>query len=248
MNKDVFKQKFRDLLENINLEIEDNQLNMYWEYMNFLLQENNKYNLTAIDKPEEILKKHFLDSLTICNEIVFKGDEYILDVGTGAGFPGLVLKIFYPDLKLVLLDSRLKRINFLKMLIIKLEQLSINDFGEDIETIHERAENLGQTKEYRNKFDLVVSRAVASLNVLYEYTIPFVKKGKHVILYKGPNYKKEIVKAENALLTLGGNIKNIKEINILDILEKRYLINIEKTSLTPDSYPRREGIPKKRPL
>ena len=152
------------------------------------------------------------------------------------------------DINLVFLDSRLKRIHFLKILINELSKIHSNDILNEIEVIHDRAESLGQKREYRKSFDVVVSRAVAPVKVLSEFTLPFLKLGKTAVFYKGPDYNKELKVAVNALSILGGKIDKIEEVDIPGIKEKRFLIFIKKISKTPDSYPRREGIPKKRPL
>ena len=246
MNKNQFRDKLKHKLIKLNLEISNSKCDILWNYMKFLLKENQKYNLTGIEKPETIINKHFVDSLTIFNEISFQKDDKILDIGTGAGFPGMVLKIFQPDIKLVLLDSRLKRINFLRLLVNKSFMSDI--YTQNIEIIHDRAEKLGKNEQYRDKFNFVVSRAVASLNVLCEYSIPFLAKNGYCIFYKGSEYKKELNESKEALNILGGVIDKTKEVKLSFIEEERYLILIKKISQTPIKYPRRNGIPKKRPL
>ncbi|MFW6269433.1 MAG: 16S rRNA (guanine(527)-N(7))-methyltransferase RsmG [Bacillota bacterium] len=246
MNKDLFEKIFKDKLLHINLEINQTQIDIFWNYMKFLLKENYKYNLTGIDDPEAVIDRHFIDSLLVFNEIEFEAGEKVMDVGTGAGFPGMVLKIYFPFISLLLLDSRMKRINFLRLLLNK--SFFIEPFSKNIEIIQDRAEKLGQDKSFREKFDWVFSRAVAPMNILCEYTLPFVNIGKKCILYKGKKFKKELDNAKKALKVLGGEVIDVKKVNIINNKSKRFLILIKKTSETPPGFPRRTGIPKKRPL
>ncbi len=247
MDENQFIKTLNYGLDRMGINIQKEKKKIFWIYLNFLIQENKKYNLTGIDDPEKIIYKHFLDSLSIINKIEFKKNEKIIDIGTGAGFPGFVLKIVFPEIDLILLDSRLKRIHFLKMLIN--EQLSEYSYlGDNIKIFHERAEKLAQNNNYRQKFDYVLSRAVAPMNILCEYTLPFLKMNKIAVLYKGKNYQKEIANAEKALTELGGKIVQVKNVEIPKIDKKRVLIYINKIADTPDKYPRKPGIPKKRPL
>ncbi len=241
MERERFNNYLTAGLKKFNIAYQPVQLDLLWEYMSFLIKENRKYNLTAIEEPEEIIIKHFFDSLAPASLIDFESDIRMIDVGTGAGFPGLVIKILYPTIKLTLLDSLLKRVNFLKLLTARLGL-------EEIDIIHSRAEDLGQNNEYREKFDLAVSRAVAAANILSEYTLPLVREGGSVLLYKGPNYLDELTDAEDGISLLGGEITNLIEIDIPGLDEKRYLIQVKKRGKTPVKYPRRAGIPKKRPL
>jgi len=244
--KKVQKVKFKKILlralKDIGLKADDKILEDYWLYMNFLLKENKKYNLTGIKKPKEVIYKHFLDSLAPLPHLKIDKNSKIIDVGTGAGFPGLVLKIYKPRLKFVLLDSTLKKINFLNLLAIKL------NINEGLETIHNRAEKLGQSKKYRESFDYVFSRAVAPLNILYEYTLPFIHKGGKAFFYKGPEFKNEIQEAAKSLSVLKGKISKTIELKVPGLKGKRFLVVISKEDNTPDSYPRRTGIAKKRPI
>lgn len=242
MNKKEFTDHLNHKLKQISINFSNRMIEALWSYLNFLIEENRKYNLTAITEPEDIINKHFIDSLIIDKHINIGEENKIIDVGTGAGFPGMVLKIYKPDIKLLLLDSLKKRVKFLRMLTNK---LSLNN---NLEIIHERAESLGKNKEFREKFDLVVSRAVAPINVLSEYTIPFASPSGKIVYYKGPDYREELKKAEKALEILGGKIIEIKEVKIKSIKGERYLIIVEKNKNTPDKYPRRPGMPKKRPL
>ncbi|MFW6022836.1 MAG: 16S rRNA (guanine(527)-N(7))-methyltransferase RsmG [Halanaerobiaceae bacterium] len=241
MDRKLFDDLMGNGIKKLGLEKKDKLFDDLWIYMNFLIEENNKYNLTAIDREEEIIGKHFLDSLVFFQKYNIKEHSRIIDIGTGAGFPGLVLKIYRPDLEILLLDSLKKRIGFLNELINK---LSLNK----IQAVHARAEELGNEKNYREKYDMSVSRAVASINILCEYTIPFVKIGGKAVYFKGPDYEKEIEEAEKAAKTLGGKITNTYQVNIPGIEGERYLVNIDKIKKTPSKYPRRPGMPKKRPL
>jgi len=242
----VEKTKFTEIMKQgmneLKLEINEKIIDNYWIYMNFLFQENEKYNLTGIKKPEEAIRKHFLDSLAPLPYLNISRDNRIIDVGTGAGFPGLVLKIFKTDIKIVLLDSTLKKINFLNLLVKKL------NITKNLELIHNRAEKLGKDENYRESFDYVFSRAVAPINVLCEYTLPFISQQGSVVFYKGPEYKAEIKEAGNSLKELGGEVQDIIRLKVPGLKAQRFLILIKKSSITPGSYPRRVGIPKKRPL
>ncbi len=241
INKDEFVEKLKAGIEELNISYSNEQLEQLWEYYIFFIQENKKYNLSTITEPEAVIKKHFLDSLVILNQLDLGQRKRWLDIGTGAGFPGMVLKLFLPGDSFYLLDSSAKKVNFLNQLIYKLGL-------EGIDATHGRAEDLARIKEWRGSFDYVCSRAVASLNILLEYAVPFLKIGGFAYLYKGPEYKKEIEEAENALNILGAEIKETIKLDVPGLKADRYLIVIEKTDLTNQKYPRRAGIPKKRPL
>lgn len=232
------------LLEGIpelNIELNFQQKNMFIKYKELLKEWNQKINITAIRDDQEIDIKHFLDSLTPQMTQLFHGDKRIIDIGTGGGFPGLPLKIINPDLKVTLLDSLNKRIVFLDE-VIKLLDL------KQVTAIHGRAEELGRTGEFREKYDICISRAVASLDTLTEYCMPFVREGGHFIAMKGPDVEEELEESKKAIKTLGGRIKEVKKIRLpkSDILHS--LIVIEKIKKTPRKYPRGGGKPKKNPL
>ncbi|MGM0499852.1 MAG: 16S rRNA (guanine(527)-N(7))-methyltransferase RsmG [Bacillota bacterium] len=241
INKNEFIEKLRSGIKKLNISYSNEQLEQLWEYYLFFIQENKKYNLSTITEPEAVIKKHFLDSLVILNQLDFEQRKRWLDIGTGAGFPGMVLKLFLPGDSFYLLDSSSKKVNFLNQLIYKLDLTGID-------ATHGRAEDLAQLEEWRGSYDYVCSRAVASLNVLLEYAVPFLKIGGFAYLYKGPEYKEEIKAAENALNILGAEIKETIKLDVPGLKAERYLIVIEKTNLTNQKYPRRAGIPKKRPL
>lgn len=232
--------KFKEIIENdlkyINLEITDESKENLYKYMNNLIEWNQKINLTAIKNKEEIILKHFVDSIYIKNMV--KGR--VLDIGSGAGFPGIPLKLVNSNINLVSIDSVNKKINFQKDTV---EKLSLNN----IEIIHTRAEDLAQNKDYREQFDFVVSRAVANLSTLSEYMLPFTKIGGKCICMKGPNCLEEIDNAKNAIKLLGGRIEKIEEYKIADGID-RVLVVISKEKSTNKIYPRGQGKPSKDPL
>ena len=196
-------------------------------------------NLTGITEPKEVILKHFIDSLTILKYINENGS--VIDVGTGAGFPGIPLKIVEDSLEITLLDSLNKRINFLNEVI---ENISL----DKTKTIHGRAEDFGQDAAYREKYDVAVSRAVAPLNILLEYMLPFVKVGGKCICMKGSNCDEEIENAKNAIEILGGKIEKTEKFNLPNSDNNRTILVIKKTKKTSVQYPRKAGIPTKNPL
>ena len=226
-------------LNEFNIEISDNQLEKFDKYMQLLLEWNEKINLTAIIEPDEVKIKHFLDSLTVLKYI--NDEDKVIDIGTGAGFPGIPLKIMKPDAKITLLDSLNKRINFLNLVIEELEL-------KNIEAIHGRAEEFARNKQYREKYDVAVSRAVANLSTLTEYMLPFVKVGGRCICMKGANLKEELDKAKNAIQELGGKIEIIDNFYLSNNDNERNIVIIKKIKETKSKYPRKAGIPSKEPL
>lgn len=234
-----FKTSLKEKLEKININVNDTQVKKFYDYMNLLIKWNEKINLTAITEPEEIILKHFVDSLTIAKKI--KTEDKIVDVGTGAGFPGIPLKIINAENKVVLIDSLNKRIKFLEEVIDKC-------YLKGIDVVHARAEDIGNDKNYREQFDVVTSRAVAKLNVLLEYMMPFVKLGGKCICLKGPNVEEEIREADNALEVLGGKIENIEEIILPDSDNRRTIISVLSVKHLPNRYPRKAGTPTSSPL
>lgn len=197
-------------------------------------------NLTAITDEHGVAVKHFADSLTLYNFVEVKKNASIIDVGTGAGFPGVVLKIARPDIKLTLLDSLNKRLTFLDTVL--------KDTGLDSELVHSRAEEGGKNKLYREKFDIAVSRAVARLNVLCEYCLPYVKVGGSFVAMKGPNADEELDGAKNALKLLGGKVEKVHKFNLPCDEGERTIIVIKKAKPTPKQYPRISGKIKSQPL
>lgn len=239
MNIEEFKKIMIFYGEKIDIKFTEEQLNQFYEYMNLLLEWNEKINLTAITDPSEVILKHFIDSLTINKYI--KENSTLADVGTGAGFPGIPLKILRPDLKITLVDSLNKRINFLNEVINKLNLVNI-------ETVHSRIEDFGKDKKYREIFDFVTARAVANLAVLSEYLLPIAKVGGQCVCMKGSSVEEELSNGKNAIKVLGGKIKNIDEFVLPDSDMSRNVIIIDKIKNTPNKYPRKAGIPVKEPL
>ena len=239
MDFENFKEEFIQKLNLIEINLDNNQLEEFYKYMCLLIEWNEKMNLTAIIEPKEIILKHFIDSLTILNEIEDK--NLVVDVGTGAGFPGIPLKIAKPNLKVVLLDSLNKRILFLNEVINKLEL-------ENIETIHARVEDIGKNIKYRENFEIVTSRAVANLAILSEYMIPLTKIGGKCICMKGSSIKDEINESQKAINLLGGKVEKIDEFVLPSTDIKRNIIVIKKEKNTPKNFPRKAGIPSKNPI
>lgn len=227
--------------ENFGIHLTDFQVQQFIVYYEMLTEWNQFMNLTAITEYEEIMKKHFIDSISLCKALdVTKGFSCI-DVGTGAGFPGLALKIAYPNLQITLLDSLKKRIQFLDAVIDKLSLTGIK-------TIHGRAEDFAKPGKLRENFDLCVSRAVAKLSTLSEYCLPFVKKDGYFISYKSEKIVEEMDDAKNAISILGGEIKEQVEFLLPDSDIYRNLFVIIKKKETPKKYPRKAGLPGKEPL
>ena len=239
MEKDEFFYKLQNQAQKIDINLTNKQLNEFYTYMNLLIEWNKNINLTAITEPEEIIKKHFIDSLTISKNI--QKDSSIIDVGTGAGFPGIPLKIVREDINVVLLDALNKRLNFLNE-VIKENKL------ENIETVHFRAEEIGKNKKYREKYDIATSRAVAQLNILAEYLLPLVKIGGKCICMKGSNVEEELKNSKKAITLLGGEIEKIEEFILPDSDIKRNVIIIKKVNSTPAKYPRKPGTHAKEPI
>lgn len=238
MEFEIFSEELEIKAKQIEIELTKEQIEKYYNYMNLLLEWNEKINLTAIIEPREIILKHFVDSLTIAKYI--KDDEKLIDVGTGAGFPGIPLSIVKENTDIVLLDSLNKRINFL-------EEVKENLKLENITTIHGRAEEFGKNKKERETYDIATSRAVAPLNILLEYLLPLVKVGGKAICMKGSNIE-EIENAKNALEILGGQIEKIEEITLPNSDIKRNIIIVKKVKNTPSKYPRKPGTPSKEPI
>ncbi len=225
----------------INIYLTDKQIRQFIEYKNMLINWNEKFNLTAITDEKEIILKHFVDCLAISLGADLCGDKKIIDVGTGAGFPGVPIKIAFPETKITLLDSLNKRITFLEELSKKLEL-------ENVECIHSRAEDGGNNKTFRESFDFCISRAVANLSVLCEYCLPFVKIGGSFISMKGPDVSEELNSAKKAISILGGEIIDVKTVNIPETDIMHSLVIIKKVKPTPTKYPRKAGKVKKEPI
>lgn len=238
MNPDQFIQE----LEKHNLQVNDKQKKQFETYFKELVSANEHVNLTRITEEEDVYLKHFFDSITplfVFNSVFKEGS--LCDVGAGAGFPSLPLKIMYPDLKVTIVDSLAKRLTFLKGLI---EKLGLTN----VELVHGRAEDVGQNKLYREKFDLVTARAVANMTILSEYCLPLVKKGGYFIALKGPKAEDELDDSKKALEVLGGREVKSVELNLPASDEERTLILVEKVKTTPKKYPRQAGTPRRKPI
>lgn len=234
---------FEKDLKQLHLELSKEQISNFISYYELLIDWNSRMNLTAITEFEDVLKKHFIDSLSLISAVpdLAKKQYDLIDVGTGAGFPGIPLKIAFPNLKITLLDSLNKRIQFLNEVICKLEL-------QDIEAVHGRAEDFAKPDQFRERFDLCVSRAVANLATLSEYCIPFVKQGGFFVSYKSEKVNVELEEAKKAISVLGGNFqKNIEFLLPHSDITRNFIV-IQKKNKTPLKYPRKAGLPSKEPI
>lgn len=238
MGKD---RTLKEICNEMGIVLTDEMVKQFAIYQTLLLEWNEKMNLTAITEKEEIAVKHFADSLSICQGITLKEGMQIIDVGTGAGFPGIPLKIAFPFLNVTLLDSLQKRIFFLEEVIKELKL-------KEIACFHLRAEEGGKKELLREKFDVCASRAVANLSVLCEYCLPFVKVGGYFISLKGPEVEKELAESEYAIKVLGGSLIEVKRIHIPHSELSHTLIMIKKVLQTPTQYPRKAGKVTKAPI
>ena len=229
----------KQALEKSKINIEEKSCKKFEQYYDLLIKWNEKINLTAITKPEDVAVKHFEDSLSVLKYVDIEASSKIIDIGTGAGFPGIPIKIARDDINLTLLDSLNKRLVFL--------QNVCNNLNISAQTLHSRAEEASKKDEYREKYDFAISRAVAQLNLLSELCLPYVKKGGCFVAMKGPDVWEELKNAENAIKVLGGKIKEVKEFNLSDN-SGRTLIVIEKIKNTPEKYPRHGNKLKSSPL
>lgn len=232
---------FRKDLEEFHITLSDRQIEQFLLYYEMLVEKNKVMNLTAITGFDEVMKKHFVDSLSLVKVCDLNSFVSVIDVGTGAGFPGIALKIAFPDLRVTLLDSLNKRIVFLREVI---DSLGL----KQIDAIHGRAEDLAKPGELREKYDLCVSRAVANLAVLSEYCLPYVKVGGKFISYKSEKGIEEIKSAKHAVAVLGGKIKDQTYFTLPASDLNRCLIVIDKVKHTPNQYPRKAGTANKNPL
>lgn len=235
------RQIIEQAFTNSGFSLTNEQLEQFLQYYALLKEWNQKMNLTAIEEPVEVAYKHFVDSALLCRVIPQLAGRSLIDIGTGAGFPGVPLKIMEPSLQLTLFDSLNKRITFLKEVC---QQLQLSD----VQTIHGRAEDFAQKIDYREQYDLASARAVARLPVLVEICLPFVKVGGYFIALKGPELEQEIAESSRALQLLGGKIKDVQKLTLLDGKYSRSIAVILKTAPTPKKYPRKAGTPQKSPL
>ena len=225
----------------VGVEFNEDKYEKFMIYMSLLKEWNEKINLTAITEDDQIVKKHFVDSIKAFNSPLFKSASSLIDVGTGAGFPGIPIAIIRDDLSVTLLDSLNKRVNFLNEVI---QQLNLNN----VKTIHSRAEDGARNKDLREKFDIATSRAVANMCVLSEFCIPYVKVDGYFIALKGPSIEDELNESKNAVATLGGRLVEVIQVNIEDTDLKHNLVVVKKIKETPKTYPRKAGSISKKPI
>ena len=228
-------------VKELSIVLNDKQIQQFEQYYNILVEWNKVMNLTAITEYEEVVEKHFLDSLTIVDAINIKKIDTLIDVGTGAGFPGIPLKIVFPHLKVTLLDSLNKRIKFLNEVIDLLEL-------DDIKAIHGRAEDYAKQAEYREQYDICVSRAVANLATLSEYCLPYVKVDGLFVPYKSGEIDEELKNSEKAVSILGGKVEEVVKFQLPGTDIGRSFVKIHKIKETKKKYPRKAGMPTKEPL
>ncbi len=239
MNYEEFKMLLFQYAKNLEIVLSENQVKKFYEYMLLLLEWNERINLTSITDEKNIVLKHFVDSITICKYI--PKNAKLLDVGTGAGFPGIPAKIVRDDIEVVLLDSLNKRILFLDDVIDKLDM-------KNIQAVHGRAEEFGRNKDFRQSFDVVTSRAVANMAVLSEYLIPFSKLGGKCVIMKGSDFEEELNNSKKAIKVLGGKINSVDEFVLPASDMKRTIVVVDKIGDTPKQYPRKAGTPAKKPI
>lgn len=232
---------FQKDLEKMEIDLSAKQIEQFLRYYELLIDWNKRINLTAITVYQDVLKKHFIDSLSLTKVCDLRQKCHMIDVGTGAGFPGLALKIAFPEIHVILLDSLHKRIQFLDTVI---EELKL----ENVQTVHGRAEDFAKQGKLREAFDICVSRAVANFSTLSEYCLPYVRKGGLFIAYKSEKVASEIEGAGRAIALLGGSIKEKVEFTLPYSDIYRSLVVIQKIERTPGKYPRKAGIPSKEPL
>lgn len=237
--------KYFELMKNacdsVEMNFAEDKYNKFITYKNLLQEWNEKINLTAITEDEEVIKKHFIDCIKAFSENQFKEAKTLIDVGTGAGFPGLPIAIMKEDLNITLLDSLNKRVNFLNIVKNSLNLTNVT-------TIHSRAEDGARNKELREKFDIATSRAVANMAVLSEFCLPYVKVGGYFIALKGPAITDELNDAKNAIGTLGGKLIEVIEVSVEGTDLKHNLVVIKKVKETPKTYPRKAGSITKKPI
>ena len=236
-----FTTELRAAAEAASLSLSEEQILKFTRYDALLVDWNERMNLTAITEPRAVAVKHMVDSLPAYDAALFSGAPTVIDVGTGAGFPGIPLKIFDPSIRLTLMDSLAKRLAFLEAVV---EDLGLTG----VTCVHARAEDAAHEPQRRERYDIAVSRAVARLPVLLEYTLPFVKKGGHLIALKGRTAEEEATDAKRALKLLGGRLETIRPVTLPGLSDKRAVLTITKIAPTPKAYPRKAGTPAKKPL
>ena len=222
-----------------NILLTDEQASKFKDYYEMLIETNKVMNLTAVTEFEDVVRKHFIDSIMISRVLDVEKIRSVVDIGTGAGFPGIPLKIVYPHISLALVDSLGKRVRFLQAVVDKLKLT-------DTVTVHSRSEDLAHNRKYREKFDLCTARAVAAMNVLSEYCLPYVKEGGYFSAYKSGNIADEIENAGKAIKVLGGKVENAEIFDFYDM--KRSIVLVKKIKKTSTKYPRKAGLPSKSPI
>ena len=241
MSNELYLKQIKDAFLQLEFQLTDRQADQFYRYYEMLVETNKVMNLTAITEFPDVLVKHFVDSGALMKVFDLKQCKKVIDIGTGAGFPGIPLKILFPHLKVTLLDSLNKRIKFLSQVV---EELGL----EDVELLHGRAEDYARQKEYRERYDLCVSRAVANLSTLSEYCIPYVKKGGWFVPYKSGKIAEELQQAEYAISQLGCELEKTEEMVLPNTEIERMFVFIKKTKNTSTKYPRKAGLPGKEPL
>ena len=236
-----FRDEVRKAAAEFGTPLTERQEEQFSLYYSLLLEWNEKMNLTAITEPREVAAKHVVDSLSAFDPELFREGTRVIDVGSGAGFPGLALKIYFPSMDIVLLDSLQKRVKFLETVVSALGL-------SGVACVHGRAEEAARRKEYREQFDLALARAVARLSVLAEYTLPFVRVGGSLLALKGARYAEEMTEAEQAAKILGGGVPSAKAVKLPGLDDGRAVVRIVKERPTPKAYPRKSGTPEKKPL
>ena len=234
-------EKFKNGLQQLHIELSEKQMEQFLQYYEMLVEKNKVMNLTAITEFDEVVEKHFLDSVSLTKQMDLHQPLKVLDLGTGAGFPGIPLKIVFPELEITLMDSLNKRVLFLQDVISSLQL-------QNIEAIHGRAEEAARNKKYREGFDLCVSRAVANISTLSEYCLPFVKIGGSFISYKSSTIEDELEDGKKGIAILGGKVKDVYKFTLPDSELQRSFVIIEKEKKTPKAYPRKAGTPSKEQL
>lgn len=233
--------RMKNILAEWNLTLTEEKEQQFLKFYEMLVEKNKVMNLTAITEFDDVVEKHFLDSISLCQVIDLSKSLTLLDLGTGAGFPGIPLKIMFPELKIILADSLNKRLLFLNEVIDEL-------YLSDISTVHGRAEELSRKKDYRESFDLCVSRAVANLSTLSEYCLPFIHTSGKFVSYKSGEIEEEVKEAKKAVFVLGGEIEDVIHFTLPESDIKRSFVVINKVHTTPKAYPRKAGTPSKNPL
>lgn len=237
----MFKQILEKRLAEFNVTCSPTQLDQFTLFFEMLIEKNKVMNLTGITEPDEFAVKHIIDSLSCDDPEIFKANSKLIDIGTGAGFPGIPLAIMHPNIQITLFDSLQKRLKFLEEVIAALNLTNVT-------TLHGRAEDMGQNPKYREQFDIATSRAVARLPILLEWSVPFVKKGGFFLSLKGAIYKEECNESGKALKTLGASLQEIKEVQLPSLEDKRAILCIKKDKSTPKRYPRKPKEIKTNPL